>query len=174
MSETLTNQEAPRRARSRALVLLAIILPLVLIALGVAWKGNVMRPTPRVVLITSTGNPYWDRVIGGAEVAARQVGAELTVVRNKGDAKQQLQSIREALDSGVNGIVVSPIDPDSQTAAIADAAGKVPLVTIDSDCPGSNRFAFVGSTHAPRLGSRGVARHPEAPVTFPASHGTGA
>jgi len=59
--------------------------------------------------------------------------------------KQQLQSIREAVDSGVSGIAVSPIDPNAQASALAEAARKVPLATIDSDCPGSNRIAFIGT-----------------------------
>src|SRR3954454_282663 len=146
MSETTDATNKPRqRRRSRVLLVPAIVAALILIALGVAWKGGALRRTPKLVLVTSTENPYWDRVILGAQVAARQVGAELTVVRNKGDAQQQLQSVREAVDGGASGIAVSPVDPNTQTAALAAAASKVPLVTIDSDCPGSNRVAFVGT-----------------------------
>jgi len=145
MSETTDATNKPRqRRRSRVFLVPAIVAALILIALGVAWKGGALRRTPKLVLVTSTENPYWDRVIVGAQVAAKQVGAELTVV-NKGDAQQQLQSVREAVDAGASGIAVSPIDPNTQTAALADAARKVPLVTIDSDCPGSNRVAFVGT-----------------------------
>jgi ribose transport system substrate-binding protein len=127
------------------LPIVAIAAVLVLVGLAVAWKGNVLRPKPKLLLITSTENPYWDRVILGAQEAAKQVGAELTTIRNKGDVKQQLQSIKEVLDSGVSGIAVSPIDPDAQTAPLADAAKKAALVTIDSDCPGSDRVAFIGT-----------------------------
>jgi ribose transport system substrate-binding protein len=150
MSETesaaAAEKQPPRHgAHFHVLPIVAIAAVLILVGLGVAWKGNVLRPKPKLLLITSTENPYWDRVILGAQEAAKQVGADFTAIRNKGDAKLQLQQVREALDSGISGIVVSTIDPDAQASALADAAKKVPLVTIDSDCPGSNRVAFIGT-----------------------------
>jgi ribose transport system substrate-binding protein len=44
----------------------------------------------------------------------------------------------------VKGIAISPIDPANQTELLAEVAGRVPLVTHDSDAPASPRLCYVG------------------------------
>ncbi|HYO10522.1 MAG TPA: substrate-binding domain-containing protein [Tepidisphaeraceae bacterium] len=117
----------------------------VLAAVGIAWAAGAFRATPRVVLVTSTDDPYWDRVISGAQTAARQFNVELDVFKSKGDEKMQSQTIRDALSRNVAGIGVSPVDATAQADMLRDAAGRATLVTFDSDAPGSNRTAFIGT-----------------------------
>ena len=45
----------------------------------------------------------------------------------------------------MQGIAISPVDPDNQTQLINETAGKVLVVTQDSDAPNSNRAFYVGT-----------------------------
>ena len=37
--------------------------------------------------------------------------------------------------------------PEAQTALFNEVAGKIPLITVDSDSPKSNRIAFIGTNN---------------------------
>src|SRR2546423_815654 len=77
--------------------LLIVVLVTVIVAIIVAWGLGLLRPTPRVVVITSTEDAYWDRVIAGAEAAGKEFNVRVSVVRSKGDEKSQSQIVRDAL-----------------------------------------------------------------------------
>jgi len=49
--------------------------------------------------------------------------------------------------SGAAGIVVSAIDPATQTEALNRVAASAVLMTTDSDAPASNRVAYIGSSN---------------------------
>ena len=57
------------------------------------------------------------------------------------DEKRTVQAL---LARGIDGIAISPIDPDHQTDLLNEAAANTNLITHDSDAPGSNRLAFIG------------------------------
>jgi ribose transport system substrate-binding protein len=124
----------------------AIILMIpIIIALIVAWKGNLFKPTPKVALITSTEEAYWDRVIAGAQRGGELFEMNLTVIRSKPDEKFQSDQIRKLLSDGYDGIAVSPVNPVAQRDLLREVASKSVLVTFDSDCEDSNRKAFIGT-----------------------------
>src|SRR5687768_15251885 len=117
---------------------------LIIIAAGILWTAGALRPTPRVVIVTSD-QPYWDLIIKGAKEAADQYDVKLDVYRAKPDVDSQTQIIRDLIDKKFDGIAVSPIDPLSQSAVLAEVAGAHTLVTFDSDSPQSARLCFVGT-----------------------------
>src|SRR4030095_2102200 len=53
--------------------------------------------------------------------------------------------IDDLLAAGVDGIAISPVDPQNQTALINEAAQKALVFTQDSDAPDSNRACYVGT-----------------------------
>jgi ribose transport system substrate-binding protein len=124
--------------------LFILAIPIV-IAIAIAWRAGLFRPAPKIVIITSTSDPYWDRVILGAKAAGQHFDVDVTEVRVNGDERQQTQAIQDAISSGHNGLGVSPVNPTGQTGALTDAAGKAALVTVDSDCPGAPRLGFIGT-----------------------------
>lgn len=127
--------------RSFALILAVPIL----IAAAVAWQSQVFKPAPRVALITSTEEAYWDRVINGAQRGADLFEMKLTVIRSKPDEKAQSDAIRKLLGEGYDAIGVSPVNPVAQRDLLREVAGKSVLVTFDSDSEDSNRKAFIGT-----------------------------
>ena len=61
------------------------------------------------------------------------------------DGEVQAQRVRQALNEGVDGILISCSDAGKVTGAINDAVDRgVPVMTFDSDAPQSKRFAFYG------------------------------
>ena len=46
---------------------------------------------------------------------------------------------------GVKGIAISPVDPLNQKPFIDELAGKIAVITCDSDIPGSKRKCYIGT-----------------------------
>jgi ribose transport system substrate-binding protein len=57
----------------------------------------------------------------------------------------QSKHVRDLLAKGVDGIAISPNNPQAQAALLDEAAAKTVLFTFDSDAPDSKRRAFVGT-----------------------------
>src|SRR5436190_21475880 len=83
-SETPTeSRPAPAKARRRPFGKLTVAAVLLLIAGLAFWFFVLNKSRPRVAIVTSGEGPYWDRVIAGANEAARQNDVDLTVIRSK-------------------------------------------------------------------------------------------
>jgi len=61
-----------------------------------------------------------------------------------GTAEEQKRILEDLLAKGVQGIAVSPKDPENMTALLDKVAGRALLVTHDSDAPKSKRLCYVG------------------------------
>ncbi len=137
---------SPSKPRSHLGAIVVLGALAVVAALGVAaWAHGYFTPKPKVALVTWNDDPYWDPVIRGAEAAAKVKDVDLVVVRGQADVTKQTDRIRELLDQGVQGIAISPNGPSSQEAILTEAAGKVALITFDSDAEIPGRRAFVGT-----------------------------
>jgi len=56
----------------------------------------------------------------------------------------QKRIIEDLLTRGIDGIAVSPIDPDNQSDILNAAARRTHLITHDSDAPNSERLVYIG------------------------------
>jgi ribose transport system substrate-binding protein len=56
----------------------------------------------------------------------------------------QKQKVEDLLTSGVQAIAISPLDADNQIDWLNSIGKKVPLITHDSDAPGSERLMYIG------------------------------
>jgi ribose transport system substrate-binding protein len=59
----------------------------------------------------------------------------------------QQRLMDDLVAAGVAAIMVSAVDPKSSTDALNRIGGQVPLFTTDSDAPGTNRIAYIGSSN---------------------------
>jgi ribose transport system substrate-binding protein len=124
-----------------------------------AAKGNVTvagAPASGKVTIAliakSSTNPVFLAARTGAEAAAKELSAQykIPVTVNwltppQEDAELQAQRIRQAVNDGADGILLSVSDAGKLTGAINDAVDRgVPVMTFDSDAPQSKRFAYYG------------------------------
>jgi ribose transport system substrate-binding protein len=107
----------------------------------------------RIAMIgKSSTNPVFLSARAGAEVAAKdlsgKVGRPVEVVwltPPQEDADIQAQRIAQAVSERATAILLSCSDAAKVTEAIDDAvAHGVPVMTFDSDAPGSKRFSYYG------------------------------
>lgn len=101
----------------------------------------------RLAFVTNNASDFWTIARKGTEKADEEL-ADATVefrIPSDGTAAEQKRLIDDLLAKGVEGIALSPVDPDNQTQLINDTAQRVLVVTQDSDAPNSNRAFYVGT-----------------------------
>lgn len=99
---------------------------------------------PHVAYITNGVASFW--VIGeaGAKAAGEEIDAAVTVLMPAEGISDQKRMIEDMITRGVDGMAISPIDPENQTDLLNQAAQHTRLITQDSDAPDSNRLAYIG------------------------------
>jgi len=113
-------------------------------------------PAPRSLRIAmiakSSTNPVFLAARTGAEAEARllsrQQGVAIEIVwltPPQEDGQIQAQRIAQAVNDGMNAVLMSCSDASKVTGAIDDAVARgVPVMTFDSDAPHSKRFSYYG------------------------------
>ena len=104
------------------------------------------------MIAKSSTNPVFLAARTGAEAAARELskrhGLQIEIAwltPPQEDGQLQAQRIQQAVNDGVDAILLSSSDAGKVTGAINDAVDRgVPVMTFDSDVPQSKRFAFYG------------------------------
>jgi ribose transport system substrate-binding protein len=111
------------------------------------------KKTVKIAMIAkSSTNPVFLSARTGAEAAAKELSAkyDINVVIDwrtppTEDGQIQAQRLAQAVNEGVDAILVSCSDAGKITGAINDAVARdVPVMAFDSDAPQSKRFAFYG------------------------------
>jgi ribose transport system substrate-binding protein len=101
----------------------------------------------RLAFVTNNASDFWTIARKGTEKADTELN-DVTVefrIPSDGTAAEQKRLIDDLLAKGIEGIAVSPVDPDNQTQLINDTAKRVLVVTQDSDAPKSDRAFYVGT-----------------------------
>ncbi len=101
---------------------------------------------PTVAFVTNGIASFWVIAEKGARDAAKEfdVNLEVRMPPADGAVSNQQRMIEELLAKGVDGIAVSPIDPDNQTEFLNKVAEQTILITHDSDAPKTKRVCYVG------------------------------
>jgi len=100
---------------------------------------------PRLAFVTNCVAEFWTVATFGVEAAKQEFGLEAVVrMPANGTAEEQKRILEDLLAKGVQGIAVSPKDPENMTALLDKVAGRALLVTHDSDAPKSKRLCYVG------------------------------
>ncbi len=98
-----------------------------------------------VAFVTNQIADFWKIAEAGAHTAAKEFNAEVTVVMPpEATAVVQKQKVEDLLTAGIEGIAISPLDADNQVEWLNSIADRVPLITHDSDAPGSDRLMYIG------------------------------
>ncbi|MFQ3548837.1 MAG: substrate-binding domain-containing protein [Armatimonadota bacterium] len=100
----------------------------------------------------SSSNPIFVPALKGAEDSAKLLSKKYDISIQIEDLsptneepQMQAKNIVNAVNSGVNAIMISCSDSDLLTPAINEAVSRgVQVMTFDSDAPNSKRFAFYG------------------------------
>jgi ribose transport system substrate-binding protein len=101
----------------------------------------------KLAFVTNNASDYWTIARKGVEKADAELD-NVTVdfkLPGEGTAAEQKRIIDDLISTGINGIAMSPVDPDNQTQLINDTAKKALVITQDSDAPNSDRALYIGT-----------------------------
>jgi ribose transport system substrate-binding protein len=115
----------------------------------VAHNDSVLRIA---MIAKSSTNPVFLAARTGAEAAAKDLSEKnhmkvevLWLTPPQEDGQVQAQRIQQAVNDGVDAVLISCSDAGKVTGAINDAVDRgVAVMTFDSDAPQSKRFAYYG------------------------------
>jgi ribose transport system substrate-binding protein len=100
---------------------------------------------PRLAFVTNCVAEFWTVGSFGVEAGKREFDVEAIVrMPPNGTAEEQKRILEDLLSRGVQGIAISPKDPENMTALLDKVAARALLITHDSDAPKSRRLAYVG------------------------------
>lgn len=112
------------------------------------------------LISTNAALPYWQTLAAGFKQAATQYKVTARVVGpDTYDPQSELAELQKAIAAKPAGILISVADISViQPGIDAAIAAGIPVITVDSDAPGSRRLYFIGTNNleAGRLGGRRV------------------
>jgi ribose transport system substrate-binding protein len=100
-----------------------------------------------LAFVTNNSSDFWTIARKGTEKADAElddVDVEFKMPA-EGTAAEQTQILNDLVAKGVNGIAVSPVNPENETELLNKTAESTLLFTQDSDAPQSNRTCYVGT-----------------------------
>jgi ribose transport system substrate-binding protein len=101
----------------------------------------------RIAFITNNTSDFWTIARKGTEKAAAELpNVEIEFkINSETTAAGQQRIVDDLLAKGVDGIAISPVDPQNQTQMINRAASQAVVFTQDSDAPSSKRACYIGT-----------------------------
>lgn len=105
------------------------------------------KPPYRFVVIShATAVPFFVPVRKGVEEAGRLLGVDASFTGPADfDVARQIEFIKAAIASGVDGIGTTMPNPDAFDDVVAEATQKgIPVIALNADAPGSKRLAYIG------------------------------
>jgi ribose transport system substrate-binding protein len=149
------NEEASMKTICKAM--------LVVLALAVLSTTGCDRHSKKEVyylVATNLALPYWQTAAAGFNRAADQYKVTAVVVGPAGyDPQAELAALHKAIAAKPLGILISVSDISVLQSEIdAAVTAGIPVITMDSDAPGSRRLYFIGTNNieAGRLGGQRV------------------
>jgi ribose transport system substrate-binding protein len=93
--------------------------------------------------------PYWQSAGAGFTKAGAQFKVRADLVGpNTYDPKAELDALDQAVQHKATGILIGVTDPALLKGSIDKAiAAGIPVITVDSDAPGSKRLFFIGTNN---------------------------
>lgn len=114
-----------------------------------AFMGTEIPTGLKVAVIGKSVHPYWANVEKGVADAAANLGVQADFfVPTQEDITAQISTMEGYIAQGYDGIAVAPSDPKAMEATIAAAMeAGIPVITLDTDAPESERLAYVGTSN---------------------------
>jgi ribose transport system substrate-binding protein len=130
----------------RRVLILILSAPLVFLSCT-SNKTDTSSKELKLAFVTNNAADFWTIARRGVEKADEELNDVSVQFKISSDptAAEQKRIVDDLLASGINGIAISPVDPQNQTALINDASQKTLVFTQDSDAPDSNRACYVGT-----------------------------
>jgi len=123
-----------------------ILISLLILANASCNKTSGAKKT-RIAFVTNNTSDFWTIARKGTEKAQAELpNVEIEFrINSEPTAAGQQRIVDDLLAKGVDGIAISPVDPQNQTQLINRAASQAVVFTQDSDAPNSNRACYIGT-----------------------------
>jgi ribose transport system substrate-binding protein len=102
---------------------------------------------PRFAFIVNVPTArFWDIAFAGCLQAAAEenVVAEFHAP-NESTAQQQKQIVEDLMSRGIDGMAITPLNPQSMSLVLDRAGEMFPVICQDSDAPSSRRLCYIGT-----------------------------
>jgi ribose transport system substrate-binding protein len=107
-------------------------------------KSSQTGDTQEFAFVTNGVASFWDIAKVGAEKAGTDLGVKVSVLMPASGVVDQKQMIEDMVIRGIDGMAVSPIDPENQLEVLNKAAASSKLITVDADAPKAKRLMYLG------------------------------
>ncbi len=112
---------------------------------GAAEGGGDGSAKPRVAFVTNCAVDFWAVAEAGVKAAAADAGVDALIrMPPNGTAEEQKRQLEDVVAAGVQGVAITPKDPDNMTGLLDRVAERCILITHDSDAPRSKRLCYIG------------------------------
>ena len=104
---------------------------------------------PTLAFVVNGASDFWKAAEAGVKKAQAEMpdyNMELKYPEQAAVAIQQ-RLMEDLVSAGVKGIMVSAVDPKTQTDGLNKIGSQTALFTTDSDAPKTNRVAYIGSSN---------------------------
>jgi ribose transport system substrate-binding protein len=129
-------------------LLLALPALALLLTVSSCAKRGPEAGKPHVAFVTNNVSDFWSIAKAGVQAGEKDFNAVCDFrMPTQGTALEQKEILQDLIVKGITGIAISPVNPDSQTDMLNEAAAKVKLICMDSDAPKSNRLLYVGTSN---------------------------
>jgi len=120
---------------------------------GTATGGGVatVRQERYAAVVFLSGSEFFNWAYAGMRDAARMLGPQVQVELQgpaEWDASLEARTVEQLVARKIDGLAVTAAEANALVPAIDKAiAAGIPVITFDSDAPGSQRLAFVGTNN---------------------------
>jgi ribose transport system substrate-binding protein len=120
-----------------------------LVTAALLATGAVAQEKKQLAFVVNGASDFWKLAEAGVKKAQEELPAyELSLkYPEQAAAAVQQRLMEDLVAGGVSAIMVSAVDPKSQTDVLNKVGAQVPLFTTDSDAPDTNRIAYIGSSN---------------------------
>ncbi|MBZ9606025.1 ABC transporter substrate-binding protein [Phyllobacterium chamaecytisi] len=108
-------------------------------------SGSAFAAETIPLIVKNTSNYYFSIVTAGARKAAKELGIDMPVLgpTSFSDIQGQISILENAVSNTPTAIVISPLEFWALGGPITDAAGSLPIITVDSSADSSAVTAMV-------------------------------
>lgn len=126
-----------------------ILLTGISLAVGLAVSVAYAADKKTLVFVTNGASDFWKAAEAGIKKAQKEMPNYTLELKYPEQASAAVQErlMDDLVASGVSGIMVSAVDPKTETDALDRIASKTLLLTTDSDAQQSKRVAYIGSSN---------------------------
>ncbi len=148
---------------TRSLLIVSLIL---VIILGLFWVYYSMMTEPEIkeirnvsVIIYGNSSEQWENLSQGAERAAKDLGAEVSIVTMSGDndAGEQIGLINREINNGASAIMIAVCNSEELRPYLNHLESKIPIIMVETGIMENAKYKCISSDNF-EMGSL-LARH---------------